>query len=274
MAYRSKEYSTTVAAVKQVLARQGVLVESDEFGTHMIRAIQGVSPQTRSTVEQLVKALTGGTVSDMAATRESKRSESSFKKVSPTEIVSQLIPLLPQAMMRVDPKLANDDMFMRNLRASVNEKLIQRESGGVVNISWRNKEGGARSPGGVIMSASGPFQYIMATWNGFVRKYGLPLRQYKDPLVYRADTYSMVPGSPGDLSASCRVHAFGVCESASVLSRSKVKVTEETLYLCHLSGASAAAQMLVARKPNAAALRSDINPTAVAIYERALRSLA
>lgn len=238
----------------------------------MISAIGGAPKPVQAMVRQTVQMITGGTLEDLAATREAKRGSSVFVTKTPGEIQSVLVPKVKEYLPRLVPGLSPAQTSM--VLAAVTEDLIRRESGGAINRSWLNKNGEATDASGRLMTASGPFQYIMATWNSLVRKYALPAKTYTDPLMYRADTFNMTKGSPGDLEASCKVHAVSICETASLFIRNSIPVNEKTLYLAHFAGANSALKMLKAKKVDVAALRLDVNPTGMKIASEAIATLA
>lgn len=271
--YSATQYKVAVEATVQILARAGVEVKTSEFGSTIVNAYRKVGPATQASIQHVVRGLTGGTVEDLYATRTSRRPDTAFVRVEMSALVAKL---RERAMIVIGhrPALASDSAAVKAFVESINETLISRESGGILNISWRNRDGGATDGRGVLMTASGPFQYIMSTWNDIAKRYRLDVKQYTSGLEYRSDTYKMVPGSPGDLEAACTVHAIGLVEAASALRVARLPINDQTMYLCHFAGISGAVRTLKTRSIDPAILRLDVNPSAARFAQSAIKTLA
>jgi len=85
-------------------------------------------------------------------------------------------------------------------------------------------------------SASGPFQYILGTWNAYSRGVA-GAKQYKDRAAIQAATVRAEPGSPGDWRVATAVHANALVDTLNLLKRNGVPITVGTMYTIHNQGA-------------------------------------
>lgn len=92
-------------------------------------------------------------------------------------------------------------------------------------------------------TASGPFQYLIGTWNGYAAR--VPgAKTYQSKQQYQAATKAKEPGSPGDWQIAAKVHAESLADIYREFRRKGIKLTVKTVYTAHNQGLAKAVAYL------------------------------